>query len=551
LLGAARGVAQLSDADPAASKHSHVDDPDRCPSCHQPVPDRELPWYPPRDALAEHKPRRVGVHTPPTTENWKKMTFYMRELPTDICVPFSSPGGRQIFVEALADGTAESFFKLIEQFHTQDEPAYCGLASLAMVLNALAIDPRRPWKGPWRWFSEDLLDCCEPLERIREHGIAMGKLACLARCNGAQAEAVLQSTTTLEQFRREVEEACSQGNPHLIVSYSRQGVRQTGDGHYSPLGAYNRTRDMALVLDVARFKYPPHWVSLPLLFEAMGRTDPDTGLTRGYIKLTKAPGESLAFTVDVKNRGWVDGYRLVAETLPSMVAASEHGEARDLVGDLLLSLPPRGLSFITLRMSHGGGGTGARGKGVCGDSGCDERTGAGAEAGPQAEPLSTLDVPPCRENCAVPGHQRAFLLQELRCMPLFAMVRDEVARQHRRGVRHGVVGGAGPGGASVREAADAGVGSAAGMAPLESDVCAELEAERLTMLLLMAGRDAWGAAQSAVVREEMSRLCDLRPAGLSLVRTEVAYLQRQLSEITRMGGSDGVWGSPGATSAAD
>ena len=185
MLGAARGVAQLSDADPAASKHSHVDDPDRCPSCHQPVPDRELPWYPPRDALAEHKPRRVGVHTPPTTENWKKMTFYMRELPTDICVPFSSPGGRQIFVEALADGTAESFFKarrptcirvlefiacvpvftcpaparpqLIEQFHTQDEPAYCGLASLAMVLNALAIDPRRPWKGPWRWFSEDLL----------------------------------------------------------------------------------------------------------------------------------------------------------------------------------------------------------------------------------------------------------------------------------------------------------------------------------------------------------------------------------------------------------
>ena len=281
--------------------------------------------------------------------------------------------------------------------------------------------------------------------------------------------------------------------------------------------------------------------------------------------------------MDVKNRGWVDGYRLVAETLPSMVAASEHGEARDLVGDLLLSLPPRGLSFITLRMSHGGGGTGARGKGVCGDSGCgesgcgktgcgengcgkgecssgacaDERTGAGAEAGPQAEPLSTLDVPPCRENCAVPGHQRAFLLQELRCMPLFAMVRDEVARQHRRGVRHGVVGGAGPGGASVREAADAGVGSAAGMAPLESDVCAELEAERLTMLLLMAGRDAWGAAQSALVREEMSRLCDLRPAGLSLVRTEVAYLQRQLSEITRMGGSDGVWGSPGATSAAD
>ena len=29
-----------------------------------------------------------------------------------------------------------------------------------MVLNALGIDPRRPWKDSrWRWFSEDMLDC--------------------------------------------------------------------------------------------------------------------------------------------------------------------------------------------------------------------------------------------------------------------------------------------------------------------------------------------------------------------------------------------------------
>lgn len=34
---------------------------------------------------------------------------------------------------------------------SQDEPAYCGLASLAMTLNTLNIDPRRTWKGPWRW----------------------------------------------------------------------------------------------------------------------------------------------------------------------------------------------------------------------------------------------------------------------------------------------------------------------------------------------------------------------------------------------------------------
>ena len=46
-----------------------------------------------------------------------------------------------MFQEALVQGTMEGFFQLIEQFNTQDEPAYCGLASLAMTLNTLKIDP--------------------------------------------------------------------------------------------------------------------------------------------------------------------------------------------------------------------------------------------------------------------------------------------------------------------------------------------------------------------------------------------------------------------------
>lgn len=41
----------------------------------------------------------------------------------------------------------DGFFKLISYYQTQSEPAYCGLATLAMVLNALAIDPGRKWKG--------------------------------------------------------------------------------------------------------------------------------------------------------------------------------------------------------------------------------------------------------------------------------------------------------------------------------------------------------------------------------------------------------------------
>lgn len=56
---------------------------------------------------------------------------------------------------------------------------------------------------------------------------------------------------------------------------------QTGTGHFSPIGGYHAEKDMALILDVARFKYPPHWVPLSLLWEAMDTVDDASGHRRG------------------------------------------------------------------------------------------------------------------------------------------------------------------------------------------------------------------------------------------------------------------------------
>lgn len=65
----------------------------------------------------------------------------------------SSPDGRKIFREALLEGHMEMYFRLAEQFRTQDDPAFCGLSTLTMVLNALAVDPGRVWKGENLWQS--------------------------------------------------------------------------------------------------------------------------------------------------------------------------------------------------------------------------------------------------------------------------------------------------------------------------------------------------------------------------------------------------------------
>ena len=75
----------------------------------------------------------------------------------------------------------------------------------------------------------------------------------------------------------------------MIVNYLRKAIGQQIGGHISPLAAYDAKEGRFLVLDVARYKYPPFWVRASDLFDAMNTTDASNGgKTRGYVVVTKA-----------------------------------------------------------------------------------------------------------------------------------------------------------------------------------------------------------------------------------------------------------------------
>ena len=91
---------------------------------------------------------------------------------------------------------------------------------------------------------------------------------------------------SVEEFRSDVLNCSSRSDgPVVIISYSRKEFQQTGDGHFSPIGAYHRKEDKVLILDTARFKYPPHWIDLEMLYKSMCRLDPEKNLTRGWMIL--------------------------------------------------------------------------------------------------------------------------------------------------------------------------------------------------------------------------------------------------------------------------
>ncbi|KAF0913042.1 hypothetical protein E2562_019815 [Oryza meyeriana var. granulata] len=97
-------------------------------------------------------------------------SLYRHVLPSPLAVEFASEEGKRLFAEALQSETLQGFFYLISCFQTLSKPTFCSLASLSIILNALTIDPSRQWKGPWRWFDESMLDCCEHLDKVKAEG---------------------------------------------------------------------------------------------------------------------------------------------------------------------------------------------------------------------------------------------------------------------------------------------------------------------------------------------------------------------------------------------
>jgi glutathione gamma-glutamylcysteinyltransferase len=213
------------------------------------------------------------------------VSFHRRPLPAEL-VAFGSPDGRVLLGEALAAGTAEAFFPLVAHLHTQAEPAWCGLGTLVTVLNALEIDPGRVWKGPWRWFGEELLVCCKSLELAAAEGLSLSEVACLAACNGADVRVTPAEPDSEAVFRAAVESSVrAPEGPFVVVNYARSVLGQTGGGHFSPVAAWHPDRDLVLVLDVARFKYPPHWVPTGRLWQAMVDVDAATRRPRGWLSI--------------------------------------------------------------------------------------------------------------------------------------------------------------------------------------------------------------------------------------------------------------------------
>jgi hypothetical protein len=170
---------------------------------------------------------------------------------------------------------------LTAAFERQRRPAFCGVASSVMVLNAL--HPAGPGLTQDQFFED------WPTElQVTFNGMTLQELAGLLRRHGAQAEPVFAQDTSLEAFRAMATANLGRPGDYIVVNYQRATLGQRAGGHISPLAAYHPASDRFLLLDVAAYRYPPTWVKAADLWSAMNTLDDSSGRTRGFV-LVRAP----------------------------------------------------------------------------------------------------------------------------------------------------------------------------------------------------------------------------------------------------------------------
>ena len=202
-------------------------------------------------------------------------------------IPLPESQGQTLLLQSV---DRADYGPLAEQFLTQANLAYCGVASMVMVLNSLAVPaPAAAGYGSYRfWTQENAFESATTRavlapELVARQGMTLDQLRSLLASHGLQARAIHGDRLSQAQFRLLLRSNLSNPSDRLLVNYDRQALGQAGGGHISPVAAYHAATDRVLILDVARYRYPSVWVPLADLWQAIRSTDSSSGRSRGLV----------------------------------------------------------------------------------------------------------------------------------------------------------------------------------------------------------------------------------------------------------------------------
>lgn len=182
------------------------------------------------------------------------------------------------------------YFMLAPYVDVQENMGFCGPASMAAVLNSFPglPHPISSTYSPYRYFTQSGLFNAETSQvktyaQVSQSGLTLAEASSFLQKLNVQTQLFYGANLSAGSLRVLIKDSLADPHARIIVDFSRRTLGQIGDGHYSPLVAYDSASDSVLIVDVAKFKYPPFWITLEDLLRSIQTIDPDSGNSRGVI----------------------------------------------------------------------------------------------------------------------------------------------------------------------------------------------------------------------------------------------------------------------------
>ena len=188
------------------------------------------------------------------------------------------------------------YFSLASYVDTQERLTFCGISSMSATLNSLptVVRPVTPELAPHPYFTEDSIfneatTKIKSRDDVLKSGLTLEQIGLYLNALNANPKVYYGSDLTVAELRKVIQSSLANRYQRVMVDFDRQALHQLGNGHFSPIGAYDSKTDSVLILDVAKYKYPPFWVTTSDLLASLKTIDPDTGRSRGIVQITVNP----------------------------------------------------------------------------------------------------------------------------------------------------------------------------------------------------------------------------------------------------------------------
>ncbi len=230
-------------------------------------------------------------------------------------------------ISRLSTAEYKADFPLLSVYYQpQENKMFCGVASAAIVLNALRVENKsseipldstkfathergylphnggkaehsnktfKVWSPLFHRYTQNTVLVNSPKPRIemlgkpkegsdfKDYGLQLDQFTQLIESNGAKITShELSNIDDIGAIKADMIKALKTPNQYLVVNYSRVGMQQNGGGHYAPVAAYDAETDSLLILDPNNADYLWHWADADMMIKAMHTVDVNN--YRGY-----------------------------------------------------------------------------------------------------------------------------------------------------------------------------------------------------------------------------------------------------------------------------